>query len=542
VRADADGLPAAPPGCARPLGVPRELDLVLRPDAVADAAAVREAAARVAGLSAADVAEVRVLRRALDARRHRVRYHLRVRLALRGEAPIPAARPAVPTFPAPQPGPPVVVVGTGPAGLFAALRLAERGLPALLLERGKPVQARRRDLAALAKRGEVDPESNYCFGEGGAGTYSDGKLYTRAHKRGPVARVLELLVAHGADPEILVEARPHIGSNRLPRIVTALRETLAGAGAVTWFGARVTELVVERGAATGVRLADGREVAARAVVLATGHSARDVYALAARAGLALAAKAFAVGVRVEHPQPLIDEAQYGRDAARFALPAASYRLATAVAERGVFSFCMCPGGWIVPATTAADAVVVNGMSLARRDSPFANSGIVVALEPGDVAALGFPGPTGGLALQERLERWACAAGGGAQVAPAQRLADLVAGRASRDLPRCSYRPGVRPARLDRELPPFLAERLRAALGRFARALRGYDTADAIAVGVETRSSSPVRIVRDPATLASPALANVYPCGEGAGYAGGIVSAALDGLAVADAVAAARTRR
>jgi len=418
------------------------------------------------------------------------------------------------------------------------MRLAERGVPALIVERGRPVQARRRDLAALTKQGVVDPESNYCFGEGGAGTYSDGKLYTRTHKRGPVGWVLEQLVAHGASPDVLIDARPHVGSNRLPRVVTALRETLAGAGVETRFGSRVTEILCENGRVAGVRLADGATIDAAAVVLATGHSARDAYALAAAAGAPLVAKPFAVGVRVEHPQALIDRAQYGADATRFALPAAAYRLAATIEQRGVFSFCMCPGGWIVPAATEPGTIVVNGMSLARRDSPFANSGIVVALEPDDVAALGYPGADGGLALQAVLERAAFHAGGGAQVAPAQRLPDFVAGRDSADLPRCSYRPGIRSARLDLELPAFVGTRLRAALRRFGRTIRGYDTREAVVVGVETRSSSPVRIVRDPRTLASPSPAGLFPCGEGAGYAGGIVSAALDGLAVAEAAAGA----
>jgi hypothetical protein len=517
--------------------MPRDLDLALRPDVALDETALRTAVARAVGCGLDDVRAVRVLRRALDARRS-VRFQLRVRVWLHDERPTPDPLPQPPTFPSPRAGRPVIVVGGGPAGLFAALRLAERGIPALILERGKPVQARRRDLALLNRNGTVDPESNYCFGEGGAGTYSDGKLYTRSTKRGPVDTVLAWLVAHGADPDILVDARPHVGSNRLPKIVTALRTTLAGAGVAIRFGTRVTDLVTAGNAAIGLRVADGSEIAASAVVLATGHSARDVYALAERAGLVLEAKAFAVGVRVEHPQPLIDRAQYGADAERFPLPAAAYRLATTVDERGVFSFCMCPGGWIVPATTASDAVVVNGMSLARRDSPFANSGIVVGLEPGDVAALGFTGPLGGVALQAAIERRAWESGGGAQVAPAQRLNDFVAGRASPDLPRCSYRPGVRSARLDEELPPFVAERLRAALRHFGRQLRGYDTNEAIVVGVETRSSSPVRIGRDTATLAAPTVVNVYPCGEGAGYAGGIVSAALDGLAVAVAIATA----
>ncbi len=515
--------------------MPRDLDLVVRPDVVHDAGALRQAASRALGCAADDLAEVRVLRRALDARRG-VRYQLHVRVWQRDEAVVSKVLPWAPAFPAPRAGRPVVIVGAGPAGLFAALRVAEHGVPAVVLERGKPVQARRRDLARLNREGIVNPESNYCFGEGGAGTYSDGKLYTRSQKRGSVATVLDILIAHGADPEIRVDARPHVGSNRLPKIVTALRETLARAGVPIVFDARVTELVVGDGRIEGVRCADGRELEAAAVVLATGHSARDVYALAMRAGLAVEAKPFALGVRVEHPQPLIDRTQYGPDVDRFPLPAAAYRLAATVEERGVFSFCMCPGGWIVPATTETDAVVVNGMSLARRDSPFANSGIVVALEPGDVAALGFPGPTGGTELQEAIERRAALEGGGAQVAPAQRLVDFVAGRPSSDLPACSYRPGLRPVRLDEMLPAFVATRLQTAVAQFARQLRGFDTRDAVAVGVETRSSSPVRVVRDPATLAAPGRANVYPCGEGAGYAGGIVSAALDGVAVADAIA------
>ncbi len=514
----------------------RDVEIIVRPEVFYERAALVAAAAAAAGVAPDDVAELEVRRRALDARRG-VRFVLTVRLRVRGERTPEPARPALPAFPVARRGLPVAVIGAGPAGLFAALRLAEQGIPALVLERGKPVQARRRDIAALNKLGVVDRESNYCFGEGGAGTYSDGKLHTRSHKRGSVRRVLEMLVAHGADPDILVDARPHVGSNRLPRIVTALRETLASAGVEIRFAQRLDSLVVDAGAVRAVRTAAGEEIAVAAVVLATGHSARDVYRMAAGIGISLEAKPFALGVRVEHPQPLVDRAQYGADAGRFPLPAAAYRLATTVRERGVFSFCMCPGGWIVPATTDPDEVVVNGMSLARRDSPFANSGIVVALGTADVAALGFAGPLGGVALQAAIERAACRDGGGRQVAPAQRIQDFIAGRESKDLPATSYVPGVRSVRLDAELPPFVSERLREAFRRFARTLRGYDTRDAVAVGVETRSSSPVRIVRDPRTLASPALANLHPCGEGAGYAGGIVSAALDGIAVADAVAA-----
>jgi len=521
--------------------MPRDVEIAVRPEVFFAPDALASAAADAAGVVRADVREVEVLRRAIDARRG-VRFQLRVRLHLHGHPALHSERPALPSFPAARRGLPVAVIGAGPAGLFAALRLAAHGVPVVIFERGKPVQARRRDIAALNKRGIVDPESNYCFGEGGAGTYSDGKLYTRAQKRGPVRSVLETLVAHGADPDILVDARPHVGSNRLPKIVTALRETLASAGSEIRFESRIDDLIVDDGAVRAVRTGGGDERPVAAVVLATGHSARDVYRIAATHGCPLEAKPFAVGVRVEHPQPLIDRAQYGADATRYPLPAASYRLAATVGERGVFSFCMCPGGWIVPATTAAAELVVNGMSLARRDSPFANSGIVVAMTAEDVAALGFPGPLGGLDLQASLERGAYELGGGQQVAPAQRVQDFIAGRSSADLPATSYVPGVRSVRLDAALPPFIADRLRDGFRRFARTLRGYDTRDAVAVGVETRSSSPVRVVRDPRTLTSPALVNLYPCGEGAGYAGGIVSAALDGIAVADALATADAAR
>jgi uncharacterized FAD-dependent dehydrogenase len=482
------------------------------------------------GVAPESLPPLAVRKRSIDARRGRVRFHIVVGVAG------PALAPALPREVS---GTPVIVVGTGPAGAFCAYELARAGIPAIVVDRGKQVQARRRDLKGLNQHGKVDPDSNYCFGEGGAGTYSDGKLYTRSHKRGDVRDVIEILATHGAPPEILTDARPHIGSNKLPRVVTALREHLEKVGSAMRFGARVTELVVHDGRAVGVRLADGGELVGRAVVVATGHSARDVHALLARAGVRLVAKPFAMGVRIEHPQPLIDRIQYGKAAKHPKLPAAPYRLAfTPPDERGAFSFCMCPGGWIVPASTEPDAIVVNGMSLSRRDSPFANSGLVVSIELADLAALGLHPVTGGVELQRKLERAAAIAGGGELRAPATRVTDFLARRASSTLPRSSYEPGLTATDVGELLDGIglpLATRLREALPMFDRQMRGYVTAEAVLVGVESRTSSPVRVPRDAERLVSVDLPGLYPCGEGAGYAGGIVSAALDGIRVARAI-------
>jgi uncharacterized FAD-dependent dehydrogenase len=439
-------------------------------------------------------------------------------------------------------GAPVVIIGGGPAGLFCAYQLARAGVASIVLDRGKPVQARRRDLKGLTQHGVVDTDSNYCFGEGGAGTYSDGKLYTRSHKRGDVRDVIEVLVRNGAPAEILVDARPHIGSNKLPKVVTAIRERMEACGVEVRFGARVVRLVVEGARVAGVELADGTTIAAREVVVAAGHSARDVFELLAAAGVRLEAKSFAMGVRVEHPQPLIDRIQYGRAAGHAKLRAAPYKLTAQVEGRGVFSFCMCPGGWIVPAATEPDGVVVNGMSLSRRDSPYANSGLVVGVELEDVARLGLTGPLAGIELQRRLERAAAVAGGGALRAPATRVVDFVAGRASSTVPASSYEPGLAAVDLGEVLAASglrIAERLRDGLRAFDRAMRGFLTEEAVLVGVESRTSSPVRVPRDATTLASPDVAGLYPSGEGAGFAGGIVSAALDGVRVARAILAAR---
>jgi hypothetical protein len=470
-----------------------------------------------------------VRKRSIDARRGRVRFHFAVGVA---GAPEPlGGAPLRETA-----GPPVIVVGAGPAGMFCAYELARAGVRAVIVDRGKPVQARRRDLKGLTQHGRVDTDSNYCFGEGGAGTYSDGKLYTRAHKRGDIRDVIEILALHGAPRDILVDARPHIGSNKLPKVITALRERLAAVGSEIRFGARATALVVRDGRAIGVRLADGTELVGRGVVVATGHSARDVHAVLQAAGVRLEAKPFAMGVRIEHPQPLIDRIQYGRAAGHPLLPAAPYRLAFTPADgRGAFSFCMCPGGWIVPAATEPDGVVVNGMSLSRRDSPYANSGLVVSIELADL-----PGddPLRGVALQRTLEQTAAIAGGGMLRAPATRATDFVRGRASSTLPASSYEPGLTATNIAEVLDVThlpLTARLREALAQFDRQMRGYLTEEAVLVGVESRTSSPVRVPRDAMSLESPDLAGLYPCGEGAGYAGGIVSAALDGMRVARAI-------
>jgi uncharacterized FAD-dependent dehydrogenase len=487
-----------------------------------------------------------VRKRSIDARRGRVRFHLTVGVATEhariGGAPLRETS-----------GEPVVIVGAGPAGLFCAYELARAGVPAVIVDRGKPVQARRRDLKGLTQHGRVDPDSNYCFGEGGAGTYSDGKLYTRSHKRGDVRDVIEVLALHGAPPGILVDARPHIGSNKLPKVITAMREALANVGTRIEFDTRATELVTrakgDQRCAIGVRTHDGRELIGRAVVIATGHSARDVHAMLEAAHVRLEAKPFAMGVRIEHPQPLIDRIQYGRAAGHAKLPAAPYRLAftpDGADARGVFSFCMCPGGWIVPASTEPDGLVVNGMSLSKRDSPYANSGLVIAIELADLPLAG--GRSGaqpansvaGVELQRRLERAAAAAGGGLLRAPATRATDFVRGKPSTTVPATSYEPGLAATDLGEVLDATglpLAQRLRNALVQFDRQMRGYITEEAVLVGVESRTSSPVRVPRDNESLESPDVAALYPCAEGAGYAGGIVSAALDGVRVARAILA-----
>ena len=516
----------------------RTLDIALPPDRSENEEALRGAVAYELGCDPARIRELRILRRSLDARQRRVVARLRLEAGL--DTSLPPAPCWEADFPPFRPdADPVLIVGCGPAGLFAALRCLELGRRPLVLERGKDVASRRFDLAPILRQGRVPPDSNYCFGEGGAGTFSDGKLYTRCRKRGSVERVYRILVSHGAPERILTDAHPHIGSNLLPGIVRSLRKTIIGAGGEVRFGTRVVGLRIRQGRIRGVETARGDAVPSGTVILATGHSARDIYRLLEQTGIAIEPKPFAIGVRIEHPQNLLDRTLYHLppDASRpDCLPASGYRLATRVGRRGVHSFCVCPGGFIVPAATGNDEVVVNGMSLSRRDSAFINGGMVVTVEPEDT---GPGGALRGVSFQQGIEALARRAGGGRQRAPGQRLPDFLAGRHSGDLPATSYRPGVVPARLDLLLPDWIAAALRRALPRFGRKLPGFLDREALLVGFETRTSAPVRIPRDPSTLQHPGVEGLYPCGEGAGHAGGIASAALDGIRCAEAACGIR---
>jgi len=512
-----------------------ELNLRLSPREAANDMLLRQVVSTHLDVDANRLKKIRVVRRSIDARQRRVVVNLAVEVFLDS---LPDEPPGVVDYPVlTENAPCAIVVGAGPAGLFAALRLIEEGVKPVVLERGKDVDSRRRDTADISRTGSVDPDSNYCFGEGGAGAFSDGKLFTRSKKRGDVSKVLTVLHQHGAQPEILVDAHPHIGTDRLPEVIKAIRRTIIRCGGEVHFGERVVTLEIDGESVSGVTTVGGTSYYGP-VILATGHSARDVYRMLVSAGVTVVPKGIAVGVRLEHPQHLIDRIRYHSPDGRGKwLPPAEYTLLTRIDGRAVYSFCMCPGGVVVPAASAPGEMVVNGMSASSRGSRWANSGMVVEILPEDLdEEFKAFGPLAMMKYQEWIEKRFFADGDGSQNAPAQRMTDFVAGRLSASLPRSSYAPGVHPARVDRLLPASVASRLQAGFREFDRKNRGFLSSEAIVIGDETRTSAPVRVPRDKVTFQHPGIAGLFPCGEGAGFAGGIVSAAMDGENCAVALA------
>lgn len=523
--------------------MPTTLTIRVRPAVAASDELTHAAIAEQGGWKHARITGWHLRKKSIDARGGSIFYNLRLDVFV-DEPFFPQQSINHPFDPLHQPKHRVIVIGAGPAGLFAALQLIQHGIQPIVLERGKDVRSRRRDLAQLNREGIVDPNSNYCFGEGGAGTYSDGKLYTRSNKRGNMDRILQLFVQFGADERILYEAHPHIGTNKLPHIITAMREQIRACGGEVHFEQQVTDFTHADGKLQGVRTASGEQWKADAVILATGHSARDIFELLAHHQIRIEAKPFALGVRIEHPQELIDRIQYHCPTRDPLLPPASYSLVEQVEGRGVFSFCMCPGGIIAPAATAPGEIVVNGWSPSKRNNPHANSGMVVQVSLEDAYQyfrqqgihVSTNDPLLLLRFQKAIEQQCFVAGGGNLQAPAQRVVDFCTNKNSSTLPNCSYQPGVVPVKMQDTLPAFVHHTLARGLQAFGRKLKGYYTNEALVVATESRTSSPVRIPRDADTLMHPELAMLYPCGEGAGYAGGIVSAAMDGERVANQIA------
>ncbi len=515
----------------------KEIEVVISPDDIYNLNTIKETILSDEKLTSDRLNHFIIRKRSIDARGKNAVYRLKIVLYI-DENPSPEIYS--PKYSDVKNSKPVIIVGAGPAGLFAALRLIEIGLKPIIIERGKSIKDRRRDLAAINKEGILNSESNYCFGEGGAGTYSDGKLYTRSDKRGDVTKMLQIFVAHGAKEDILIDARPHIGTNKLPQIIANIRETILNAGGEVHFNTKLLDLKIInqkfQAAITNNGVFD-----ASAIILATGHSARDIYELLNKKNILLEAKPFALGVRIEHPQYIIDQAQYHCLTRPTNLPPSYYNLVEQIQDRGVFSFCMCPGGIIAPCATNQEEIVVNGWSPSKRNNPYANSGTVVQVGINDVSNNQNIDPFVLLNFQAEIEKKAYQAGGGALKAPAQRMVDFVNQKISQDLPPNSYLPGLTSANLHDVLPSFISKRLQLALPQFGKKMpsrfgnKGYYTNESVLVGVESRTSSPIRIPRTKETLQHPQIEGLFPCAEGAGYAGGIISAAIDGQACADAV-------
>lgn len=505
--------------------MPTELEIVLSPEFAYSDLHIRIESAKKLEVPVGSISGIELLRRSIDARKKPVKYLIRLKAFV--NEPFEPSPDSI-SYPYVSDKPAVHIIGAGPAGLFAALRVIELGFKPVLFERGKDVKSRRRDLAAINREHVVNPESNYCFGEGGAGTYSDGKLYTRSTKRGDVNKILRVLVHFGAKEDITVDAHPHIGTNKLPAIISAMREQVIASGGEVHFEQKLTDLKIENQTLQSIQINNSEWHPVKSVILATGHSARDIFHLLHNRGVAVEAKPFALGVRIEHQQNIIDSCQYKMDDRGEFLPPASYSLVEQVEGNGVFSFCMCPGGIIAPCATDQEEVVTNGWSPSKRNNPYANSGIVVTVDQEEFEKFGFTGPLAGLQYQQMVEKACWEAAGKTQAAPAQRMMDFVNGRRSTSLPDCSYQPGIVSVKLDEVLPKSISNRLKKAFVAFGTKMRGYYTNEAVIVAPESRTSSPVRIPRDRETYMHPEIKGLYPCGEGAGYAGGIVSAAIDG--------------
>ncbi|MGB5529886.1 MAG: FAD-binding protein [Ignavibacteriaceae bacterium] len=508
-----------------------QIEIIVPPEKFYEQAFLINSAARKLRINPTTITAIRQLRRSIDARQNPV-FKILIDVYI-GE--LPSEENPKYIYNPVDGKKKVIVVGFGSAGMFAALRMIELGVKPIIIERGKDVQTRRRDLRALQQDRVVNPDSNYCFGEGGAGTYSDGKLYTRSVKRGNVRKILEIFIQHGASPDIAIDSHPHIGSNKLPKIISAVRQTILNSGGEIHYNSRVTDFIIRNKEMKGIIVNSSKEYFADAVILATGHSARDIFYLLKNNNIKIEAKPFAMGVRIEHPQPLINEIQYRTKIKPDNLPSAVYNLSEKIDGKGVYSFCMCPGGIIVPAMTSPDEIVVNGMSMSKRDSPFANSGLVAEINEEDWQKEQTDSIFGALLFQKNVEQNAFKLAAHTLSAPAQRATDFVEGKFSQSLPRTSYIPGVTSTRLDEELPEFIVKRLKKALKDFNWRMKGYLTDEAVLVGVESRTSSPIRVPRDKESFMHIEVKGLFPCGEGAGYAGGIVSSAIDGENCADAV-------